>query len=269
MQIQNNTLYYIYDPMCSWCYAYEQSLTELQQQLPALLNFEFILGGLAADTSEPMPAATQKMVQQAWQQIEFTVPHIKFNFDFWSNNTPLRSTYPACRALIAAAQQAPEFVQLLRQQIQQAYYQAAQNPSLNTTLITCAEQTALDIKQFKADLSTPNTQIQLSEHIQFARSLGVSSYPSLRLVLDGEIYTIAINYTQSNPTLTQINTLLEQHKNRGIESPCVRNCCLNNDDICLGCFRSLDEITGWSQASELEKQAILDKATVRKMAQLV
>ncbi|WP_239649575.1 DUF1289 domain-containing protein [Methylocucumis oryzae] len=23
-----------------------------------------------------------------------------------------------------------------------------------------------------------------------------------------------------------------------IDSPCVRNCCLNNDDVCLGCFRS-------------------------------
>jgi putative protein-disulfide isomerase len=265
MQIQNNTLYYIYDPMCSWCYPYEQSLAELQQ-LPALLNFEFILGGLAADTTDPMPAATQKMVQHAWQQIELTVPHIKFNFDFWSNNTPLRSTYPACRALIAAAQQAPKFAQLLRKQIQQAYYQAAQNPSLNTTLITCAEYTHLDIKQFKADLCTQETKKQLSEHIQFARSLGVSSYPSLRLVLEGKIYTIVINYTQSTPTLKQINTLLDQNKNQSVESPCVRNCCLNNEDICLGCFRSLDEITEWSQTSELEKQAILDRTAVRKMA---
>ncbi|MEO1926243.1 MAG: DUF1289 domain-containing protein, partial [Gammaproteobacteria bacterium] len=23
-----------------------------------------------------------------------------------------------------------------------------------------------------------------------------------------------------------------------IQSPCVRNCCLNEDDICLGCRRS-------------------------------
>lgn len=264
MKIQNNTLYYVYDPMCSWCYAYEQSLAALQQQLPALLDFKFILGGLAPDTTTPMPLATQTMIQQAWQRIEASVPHVRFNFDFWTHNTPLRSTYPACRALIAAAQQAPELTSSLRQQIQYAYYQKAQNPSFDTTLIACAEQTALDIQRFTTDLSTPATQTQLNEHIQFARTLGVNSYPSLRLVLNDKIYTIAINYTQSNPTLRQITNLLAQHKQRGIESPCVRNCCLNNADICLGCLRTLDEITGWSQASTIEKQQILDNIALRQ-----
>jgi predicted Fe-S protein YdhL (DUF1289 family) len=32
-----------------------------------------------------------------------------------------------------------------------------------------------------------------------------------------------------------------------IQSPCVRNCCLNEDDICLGCRRSLSEIIAWGQ----------------------
>lgn len=40
-------------------------------------------------------------------------------------------------------------------------------------------------------------------------------------------------------------------------SPCVRNCCLNEQDICLGCFRSLTEITSWSQVSDEDKQAIM------------
>ncbi len=49
-----------------------------------------------------------------------------------------------------------------------------------------------------------------------------------------------------------------------VESPCVRNCCLDNDDICMGCFRSIDEITGWHAASNEEKKAILKRTEVRK-----
>ena len=49
-----------------------------------------------------------------------------------------------------------------------------------------------------------------------------------------------------------------------IESPCIRNCCLNDDDICLGCGRSLREITSWSTASEMAKVVILEAATARK-----
>lgn len=49
-----------------------------------------------------------------------------------------------------------------------------------------------------------------------------------------------------------------------ISSPCIRQCCLNEEDICLGCFRSLEDILGWSAASQNEKQQALKRATERK-----
>lgn len=51
-----------------------------------------------------------------------------------------------------------------------------------------------------------------------------------------------------------------------VESPCVRNCCLNDDDICLGCFRSLVEITRWSQGDDQERRETLEKAELRRKA---
>lgn len=50
-------------------------------------------------------------------------------------------------------------------------------------------------------------------------------------------------------------------------SPCVRMCTLDDADICLGCFRSIDEICAWSQASVKEQRDILAKASVRRTAQ--
>jgi predicted Fe-S protein YdhL (DUF1289 family) len=47
-------------------------------------------------------------------------------------------------------------------------------------------------------------------------------------------------------------------------SPCIRNCCLREDDICLGCFRSLEEITAWGTASDERKSEILKHALRRK-----
>lgn len=42
-----------------------------------------------------------------------------------------------------------------------------------------------------------------------------------------------------------------------LESPCVGKCCLDDQDICLGCLRSLDEIKEWGQASDARKEEIL------------
>ena len=49
----------------------------------------------------------------------------------------------------------------------------------------------------------------------------------------------------------------------GVPSPCVRNCCLDDNDICLGCYRSLSEILRWSEAKEDDKREILVKCRIR------
>jgi len=49
-----------------------------------------------------------------------------------------------------------------------------------------------------------------------------------------------------------------------IESPCVRNCCLDDDDVCMGCFRTLDEIKDWASSSEQQKLNVLESCLRRK-----
>lgn len=42
-----------------------------------------------------------------------------------------------------------------------------------------------------------------------------------------------------------------------VVSPCVSICALDEDDICVGCYRSGDEITRWSQMSKEEKEQVM------------
>jgi len=53
----------------------------------------------------------------------------------------------------------------------------------------------------------------------------------------------------------------------GVASPCVRNCCLNEQDICLGCFRHIDEIMAWRQLDVKEKKAVLNQCQQREEQQ--
>jgi predicted Fe-S protein YdhL (DUF1289 family) len=48
-----------------------------------------------------------------------------------------------------------------------------------------------------------------------------------------------------------------------LASPCVRNCCLDEDDVCMGCGRSLEEIVAWSAASDADKAATLTRSRER------
>lgn len=49
-----------------------------------------------------------------------------------------------------------------------------------------------------------------------------------------------------------------------VTSPCVRNCCLDEHDVCLGCFRHMDEIMAWRQLNVKAKKAVLSQCLQRK-----
>ena len=65
------------------------------------------MGGLAPDSNEPMTDEMREYIQMNWRKIEHSIPGTKFNYDFWSNCSPRRSTYTACRAVIAIRKQNP------------------------------------------------------------------------------------------------------------------------------------------------------------------
>ena len=104
-----NTLYYVHDPMCSWCFGFEATRKKLFDALDDRIQIRRMLGGLAPDSETPMPEAMRLMLQQTWHRIEQTIPGTKFNFDFWQDCVPRRSTYPANSAVLAAREQGEEF----------------------------------------------------------------------------------------------------------------------------------------------------------------
>jgi len=53
------------------------------------------------------------------------------------------------------------------------------------------------------------------------------------------------------------------------ESPCVDNCRLSDDNICLGCFLSSEEVNQWNRAGNQERLVILKNAYQRQKAMSV
>ena len=54
------------------------------------------------------------------------------------------------------------------------------------------------------------------------------------------------------------------------KSPCISVCALDDNDVCIGCYRTGQEITDWFMADNARKQAILDAcAERRKQASII
>ena len=47
-------------------------------------------------------------------------------------------------------------------------------------------------------------------------------------------------------------------KKSPIESPCISVCRMENE-VCVGCGRTVDEVVGWYDMNDDEKQAVLNR----------
>lgn len=190
--------------MCSWCYGFRPLWQQLQTQLPEDIEVRYVVGGLAPDSSEPMPEDMQNMLMATWERITQAIPGVQFNFDFWTSNQPRRSTYPSCRAVLAAKQLDATKEREMIEGIQNAYYQQALNPSDNKTLIHVAETIGLDRELFTTALNSTATQQALQQELQFARSIGGDSFPALILQQNGKHHTLLLSYTDAEKILAQL-----------------------------------------------------------------
>lgn len=208
------TLYYVHDPMCSWCWGFSRVWQETLARLPSHIEVVRLLGGLAEDDDNAMSEDMQHKLAETWKRIATRIPGVEFNFDFWEVSAPRRSTYPACRAVIAARQQGGAYDVAMTRAIQHAYYLQARNPSDESTLIALADELGLNTELFQQALHAPQTQTQLMLEIAQARQMGADSFPSLVLEHHGGNWHIPIDYNYSQPMLELINLLMTEDSAR-------------------------------------------------------
>ncbi len=198
-------LYYIHDPMCSWCWAFRPCLLQLRENLPEQISWQNVLGGLAPDSDQPMPEQTRQIIQGHWRRIQSDIG-TEFNFDFWTQCQPRRDTYKACRAVIAAACQDAE--EAMIEAIQKAYYLRAMNPSDPETLADLATELGLDRLLFVKDFYSEKTEAELRRQFLLRDGLNVRSFPSLVLKHDSRLTIIQHDYQNFRVSLAEIQSCL-------------------------------------------------------------
>jgi putative protein-disulfide isomerase len=188
--------------MCSWCWGYRPTWLLLQKKLESVVQINTMVGGLAEDSNTPMPEEMQSFLQQTWHKISGELG-TQFNFDFWSQCQPKRSTYPSCRAVIFARKYQKEQAMCLA--IQQAYYLDAKNPSEVNTLRNIATSIGLDGDLFAQQINSEKLKQQLANEIKEVRAMPIQGFPSLVLAVDGELVPIRLDYKNWQTSYDMIN----------------------------------------------------------------
>ena len=202
------TLYYVHDPMCSWCYALAPTWHRIESAVADSITVQYVVGGLAPDSDQPMPEDLRAYIQNCWRRIQNVVPGTEFNFDFWTHCQPRRSTYPSCRAVLAAKHFGPHYEAQMIEKIQHAYYREARNPSDIDTLCELAGEIGIDVPAFRDRIGSEACEIELQADLEKTRALGVRGFPTLVLEADAGLALVRHDYGDPRVTLDALNALL-------------------------------------------------------------
>ena len=162
--------------MCSWCYGFQPVLDEVLEELDPSVAVRLVMGGLAPDSEEPMAQSVRAYVQEAWRTIASRTG-VRFEHRFWEVAQPRRSTWPACRAVIAAG---PLGTPLYRA-IQRAYYREARDPSWPETLLELALEVGCAREPFVAAWGSAATARAFKSDLELRDRLGARGFPSVGL----------------------------------------------------------------------------------------
>ena len=89
--------YYYTDPICPWSWALEPALRKLVFEFAGSLRLTFVMCGMARQVGDAVPLASELL--EASERSGMPV-----DARMWLAGAP-RSSYPACLAVIAAAEQ--------------------------------------------------------------------------------------------------------------------------------------------------------------------
>ena len=198
-------LIYVADPMCSWCWGF-QPVLEKVLNVAGDIPVQYVMGGLARDSDEPMSEENRHYIQGQWNLVTETTG-ANFNWDFWEACEPRRSTYPACRAVIAAGLQGR--TRAMFEAIQRAYYQEARNPSDASTLVKIAGEIGLNRECFASDIASESVEGALLDGFNIRRSINANQFPSLiaRSLAD-ELTWLTKGYVDSSEVLGRLDSVM-------------------------------------------------------------
>jgi putative protein-disulfide isomerase len=163
---------YITDPACDASWAIEPQLRKLSVEFADEVGFTYVMGGLARDY-EPADAS-RRVTGWLRRAAESGMP---FDPLIWEEG-PIRSTYPACMAVKAAADQgrAGEYLRVLREGLM------CFRRKLDTgeALVEEARRAGLDVERFRIDLESHAIVEAFGADLEEARAVPDVEFPALR-----------------------------------------------------------------------------------------
>lgn len=201
MNSQRDTLIYVGDPMCSWCYGFSPELDKVKAAFPNV-PVKMIMGGLRIDGTETM-GDLGAFLHDHWVEINERTGQ-KFKNGILKQASVVYNTEPACRAVVTMSKLKPEVQYEFFKAVQASFYYHNDVPGLAATYAKVATQFGVSEKDFKAMFESDAIKKQTRSDFEAAKNMGVSGFPTLLAKIQGKVYLVTNGYAPADKIISAL-----------------------------------------------------------------
>ena len=140
-------LWYIADPMCSWCWGFTPVMDEVRKTYGDRVELVIVPGGLRPGTKDPLPAGQREEILHHWHTVHRTTGQ-PFRFEGAMSEGFIYDTEPPSRAVVVANTASPDTAFALFTAIQSAFYAGQRDVTHPDVLADLAAEAGLDAARF-------------------------------------------------------------------------------------------------------------------------
>ena len=222
--MNENSLVYVGDPMCSWCYGFGVPLHQLLEQLPGV-PLAVVLGGLRAYNKEVMPDALKSTLHHHWSEVTKRSGK-PFGTGQFDREGYVYDTEPACRADVTIRTHAAEHTLAMYHAIQHAFYAMGRDITQTSVLADVWQELReelVDSKQIgRVDFSrnafieafeSDVIKTQTRNDFAMVQHWGIRGFPALIAVVNGEAQLVANGYMDADEMLQRVQQVFTSAEN--------------------------------------------------------
>lgn len=171
-------LWYIADPMCSWCWGFAPVIEAIRWNYCNFLKIELVLGGLRPGTKQTIAPVLREEILHHWKAVERATGQ-SFRFEGAMSEGFIYDTEPASRGVVAMSLINPEIIFPFFESTQFAFYAEQKDVTKPEILAQLAADIGIDAKSFLRVFESDEAKNQTSIHFDKARRWGVFSFPTV------------------------------------------------------------------------------------------
>jgi putative protein-disulfide isomerase len=179
-------LLYFADPMCSWCWGFSPVMDAIARACAGLVPIRLCAGGLRAGETRPMDDRSRAYVRHHWEQVAAQTGQ-PFDFGFFDRAHFVYDTEPACRAVVAMRNLAPDAALAYLAAVQRAFYAENRDATREDDLARVAAPFASP-DEFRTVFRAPEMHEATQADFRLTHGLGIQGFPTV-LLQDGRQLT--------------------------------------------------------------------------------